>query len=108
MDSNGLKKGDVFAHLTSFTQASKSSTKRSFLARGVQRYHSYFRRSYLPSAIGEDKVPVEDLIYTSCTDPIPQPTAARTPRLHQPSAVTHLFYAYVRKATNTEFNVVVL
>ncbi|KZV43292.1 ATP synthase subunit gamma, mitochondrial-like [Dorcoceras hygrometricum] len=54
------------------------------------------------------KVPLEDLIYTSCTDPITQPAAARTPRLHQPSAVTHLFYAYVRKATNTEFNVVVL
>ncbi|KZV28053.1 hypothetical protein F511_33533 [Dorcoceras hygrometricum] len=54
------------------------------------------------------KVPLEDLIYTSCTDPIPQPAAARTPRLHQPSAVTHLFYAYVRKATNIEFNVVVL
>ncbi|KZV40348.1 RING finger and CHY zinc finger domain-containing protein 1-like [Dorcoceras hygrometricum] len=54
------------------------------------------------------KVPLEDLIYTSCTDPIPQPAAARTPRLHQPSAVTHLFYAYVRKATNTEFNVIVL
>ncbi|KZV43896.1 hypothetical protein F511_34951 [Dorcoceras hygrometricum] len=54
------------------------------------------------------KVPLEDLIYTSCTDPIPQPAAARTPRLHQPSAVTHLFYAYVRKATNTEFNVVML
>ncbi|KZV31281.1 hypothetical protein F511_41148 [Dorcoceras hygrometricum] len=54
------------------------------------------------------KVPLEDLIYTSCTDPIPQPAAARTPRLHQPSTVTHLFYAYVRKATNAEFNVVVL
>ncbi|KZV34162.1 hypothetical protein F511_40390 [Dorcoceras hygrometricum] len=54
------------------------------------------------------KVPLEDLIYTSCTDPIPQPAAARTPRLNQPSAVTHLFYAYVRKATNTEFNVVVV
>ncbi|KZV29963.1 hypothetical protein F511_23768 [Dorcoceras hygrometricum] len=54
------------------------------------------------------KVPLEDLIYTSCTDPILQPTAGRTPRLYQPSAVTHLFYAYVRKATNTEFNVVVL
>ncbi|KZV30790.1 hypothetical protein F511_34568 [Dorcoceras hygrometricum] len=54
------------------------------------------------------KVPLEDLIYTSCTDPIPQPAAARTPRLHQPSAVTHLFYAYVRKATDTEFNVFVL
>ncbi|KZV13708.1 putative glycosyltransferase [Dorcoceras hygrometricum] len=33
------------------------------------------------------KVPLEDLIYTSCTDPIPQPAAARTPRLYQPSAV---------------------
>ncbi|KZV38070.1 hypothetical protein F511_16090 [Dorcoceras hygrometricum] len=54
------------------------------------------------------KVPLEDLIYTSCTDPIPQPAAARTPRLHQPSVVTHLFYAYVRKATNIEFNVFVL
>ncbi|KZV47437.1 hypothetical protein F511_22513 [Dorcoceras hygrometricum] len=30
------------------------------------------------------KVPLEDLIYTSCTDPIPQPAAARTPRLYQP------------------------
>ncbi|KZV28308.1 hypothetical protein F511_21190 [Dorcoceras hygrometricum] len=54
------------------------------------------------------KVPLEDLIYTSCTDPIPQPAAARTPRLHQSSAVTHLFYAYVRKATGTEFNVFML
>ncbi|KZV55015.1 hypothetical protein F511_30442 [Dorcoceras hygrometricum] len=54
------------------------------------------------------KVPLEDLIYTSCTDPIPQPAAARTPRLHQPSVVTHLFYAYVRKATDTEFNIFVL
>ncbi|KZV20420.1 wall-associated receptor kinase-like 15-like [Dorcoceras hygrometricum] len=51
-----LHKGDVFAHLSSFTQASKSSTKRSVLARGVQRYHSYFNQSCLPSAIGEDKV----------------------------------------------------
>ncbi|KZV26866.1 hypothetical protein F511_29489 [Dorcoceras hygrometricum] len=33
------------------------------------------------------KVPLEDLIYTSCTDPIRQPAAARTPRIHQPSAV---------------------
>ncbi|KZV23846.1 hypothetical protein F511_30717 [Dorcoceras hygrometricum] len=40
------------------------------------------------------KVLLEDLIYTSCTEPIPQPAAARTPRLHQPSAVTHLFYAF--------------
>ncbi|KZV18581.1 hypothetical protein F511_42280 [Dorcoceras hygrometricum] len=54
------------------------------------------------------KVPLEYLIYTSCADPIPQQAAARTPRLHQPSAVTHLFYAYVRKATDTEFNVFVL
>ncbi|KZV58431.1 chromosome condensation complex protein [Dorcoceras hygrometricum] len=54
------------------------------------------------------KVPLEDLIYTSCTDPIPQPAATRTPRLHQPLAVTHLFYAYVRKAIDREFNVVVL
>ncbi|KZV54024.1 hypothetical protein F511_38969 [Dorcoceras hygrometricum] len=54
------------------------------------------------------KVPLEDLIYTSCTDLIPQLAAARTPRLHQPSAVTHLFYAYVIKAINTKFNVFVL
>ncbi|KZV55233.1 hypothetical protein F511_26640 [Dorcoceras hygrometricum] len=58
--------------------------------------------------INWNRVLLEYLIYTSCTDPIPQPATARTPRLHQPSAVTHLFYAYVRKATNTEFNVVVL
>ncbi|KZV55544.1 beta-glucosidase 2-like [Dorcoceras hygrometricum] len=54
--STRLEKGDVFAHLTSFTQASKSSTKRSVLARGVQHYHSYFNRIYLPSTIGEDRV----------------------------------------------------
>ncbi|KZV39398.1 hypothetical protein F511_43260 [Dorcoceras hygrometricum] len=40
--------------------------------------------------------------------PDPATNSARTPRLYQPSAVTHLFYTYVRKATNTEFNVVVL
>ncbi|KZV17254.1 GINS complex subunit 3 [Dorcoceras hygrometricum] len=34
----------------------KSSTKRSVLERGVQCYHSYFSRSCLPPAIGEDKV----------------------------------------------------
>ncbi|KZV36934.1 hypothetical protein F511_18092 [Dorcoceras hygrometricum] len=28
------------------------------------------------------KYPLEDLIYTSCTDPIQQPAAARTPRLY--------------------------
>ncbi|KZV27929.1 hypothetical protein F511_30713 [Dorcoceras hygrometricum] len=55
-NANRLHKGDVLAHLTSFKQASKSSTKRSFLARGVQRYHSYFNRSCLPSTIEEDKV----------------------------------------------------
>ncbi|KZV57329.1 hypothetical protein F511_36003 [Dorcoceras hygrometricum] len=62
----------------------------------------------IPPPNDPKKVPLEDLIYTSCTDPIPQPVAARTPRLHQPSTVTHLFYTYVRKATNTEFNIVVL
>ncbi|KZV35304.1 hypothetical protein F511_31075 [Dorcoceras hygrometricum] len=36
-------------------EASKKITKRSVLARGVQRYHS-FSQSYIPSAIGEDKV----------------------------------------------------
>ncbi|KZV54091.1 hypothetical protein F511_36523 [Dorcoceras hygrometricum] len=51
-----LEKGDIFAHLSSFTQASKNSTKRSILARGVNRYHSYFSRGYLSSEIGEDKV----------------------------------------------------
>ncbi|KZV42555.1 hypothetical protein F511_19909 [Dorcoceras hygrometricum] len=54
-NANRLHKGDVLEHLTSFKKASKSSTKRSVLARGVQRYHSYFNRSCLPSAIGEDK-----------------------------------------------------
>ncbi|KZV29057.1 hypothetical protein F511_15148 [Dorcoceras hygrometricum] len=64
--------------------------------------------SYVSPSSFFRKVPLEDLIYTSYTDPIPQPAAARTPRLHQPSTVTHLFYAYVRKATDTEFNVFVL
>ncbi|KZV07163.1 putative LRR receptor-like serine/threonine-protein kinase [Dorcoceras hygrometricum] len=54
--ANRLHKGDVFAHLSSFTQASKSSTKRSVLARGVQRYHSYFNRSCLTPEIREDKI----------------------------------------------------
>ncbi|KZV13707.1 flagellar associated protein 253 [Dorcoceras hygrometricum] len=62
--------------------------------------------SYVSPSSSE--VPLEDLIDTSCTDPIPQPAAVRTPRLYQPSTVTHLFYAYGRKATNTEFNVIVL
>ncbi|KZV21942.1 formin-like protein 11 [Dorcoceras hygrometricum] len=64
--------------------------------------------SYVSPSFFFRKVPLEDLIYTSCTEPIPQPASARTPRLHQPSAVTHLFYANVRKATDTEFNVFVL
>ncbi|KZV46060.1 hypothetical protein F511_23364 [Dorcoceras hygrometricum] len=64
--------------------------------------------SYVSASFFFRKVPLEDLIYTSCTDPIPQPAAARTPRLHQLSAVTDLFYAYVGKATGTEFNVYVL
>ncbi|KZV16511.1 hypothetical protein F511_26787 [Dorcoceras hygrometricum] len=54
--ANRLNKGDVFAHLTSFKQTSKVISKRSVSARGVQRYHSYFNRSCLPSAIEEDKV----------------------------------------------------
>ncbi|KZV17896.1 DNA ligase 4 [Dorcoceras hygrometricum] len=54
--ANRLEKGDVFAISPSFTQASKSSTKRSVSARGVQRYHSHFNRSYLSPAIEEDKV----------------------------------------------------
>ncbi|KZV58435.1 hypothetical protein F511_31270 [Dorcoceras hygrometricum] len=55
------------------------------------------------------KDPLEDLIYTSCTDPIQQPAAARTPRLYTAlGCVNHLFYASVRKATNTEFNLFVL
>ncbi|KZV46439.1 zingipain-2-like [Dorcoceras hygrometricum] len=36
------------------------------------------------------KDPLEDLIYTMHTDPIPQPAAARTPRLYQPTAVHSL------------------
>ncbi|KZV24118.1 hypothetical protein F511_41442 [Dorcoceras hygrometricum] len=33
------------------------------------------------------KAPLENLIYTTCKDPIPQPAAVRTPRLYQPTAV---------------------
>ncbi|KZV27880.1 hypothetical protein F511_28199 [Dorcoceras hygrometricum] len=40
---------------TSLTQASKSRTKRSVSARGVQCYHSHFSRSCIPSTIEEDK-----------------------------------------------------
>ncbi|KZV19995.1 hypothetical protein F511_26306 [Dorcoceras hygrometricum] len=46
-----LHKGDVFAHVTSFKQTSETLSKRSVSARGVQRYHSHFNRSCLPSAI---------------------------------------------------------
>ncbi|KZV14335.1 hypothetical protein F511_43658 [Dorcoceras hygrometricum] len=38
------------------TQASKSGTKRSVSARGVQHCHSYFSRSCLPPAIGEKEL----------------------------------------------------
>ncbi|KZV38439.1 protein phosphatase 2c [Dorcoceras hygrometricum] len=44
--------------------------------------------SYVSTSSFFRKVPLEYLIYTSCTDPIPQPAAARTPRLYQPSTVT--------------------
>ncbi|KZV34209.1 hypothetical protein F511_40195 [Dorcoceras hygrometricum] len=54
--ANRLEKVDVFAILPSFTQASKSSTKRSVSTRGVQRYHSHFNRIYLPPEIEEDKI----------------------------------------------------
>ncbi|KZV36602.1 peroxidase 1 [Dorcoceras hygrometricum] len=40
----------------SFMQASQRGINRSALARGIQRYHSRSRRSYLPSAIEEDKI----------------------------------------------------
>ncbi|KZV34646.1 hypothetical protein F511_23365 [Dorcoceras hygrometricum] len=54
--ANRLQKGDVSRTSPSLIQASKSGTKRSVSARGVQRYHSHFSRSLLPSAIVEDKV----------------------------------------------------
>ncbi|KZV42309.1 histone-lysine N-methyltransferase ASHR2-like [Dorcoceras hygrometricum] len=54
--ANKLHKGDVLANLSSFTQVSRRGIKRSVSARGVQRYHSHFNRSCLPSAIKEDKV----------------------------------------------------
>ncbi|KZV54866.1 hypothetical protein F511_36333 [Dorcoceras hygrometricum] len=69
------------------------------------------------SASGESSTTMHRLLHASGPHPIPPPndpkpdpatSSCRTPRLHQPSAGTHLFYAYVRKATNTEFNVVVL
>ncbi|KZV30029.1 hypothetical protein F511_20891 [Dorcoceras hygrometricum] len=77
--ANRLENGDVFAHLTSFTQASKSSTKQSVLARGVQRYHSYFRRSYLPSAIVEDKATVDRLIRSTTGIKTPSSACTRRP-----------------------------
>ncbi|KZV29162.1 ATP binding protein [Dorcoceras hygrometricum] len=52
------------------------------------------------SLIPPRKVPLEDLIYTSCTDPIQQPAAARThklytsPRLCQ-SLVLRLFHSRI-------------
>ncbi|KZV33377.1 F-box/kelch-repeat protein-like [Dorcoceras hygrometricum] len=66
--ANRLQKGDVFAHLSSFTQASKRDAKRRVLERGVQRYHSYFSRSHLPSAIGEDKTALEVLTRSARSD----------------------------------------
>ncbi|KZV32116.1 hypothetical protein F511_29683 [Dorcoceras hygrometricum] len=38
------------------SKRSKTISKRSVSARGVQRYHSHFNRSCLPSAIEEDKI----------------------------------------------------
>ncbi|KZV43166.1 hypothetical protein F511_41044 [Dorcoceras hygrometricum] len=46
----------------SLTQASKSGTKRSVLARGVQRYHSRLSRNCLPPEIGEDKLNIEEYV----------------------------------------------
>ncbi|KZV15858.1 lipid transfer-like protein VAS [Dorcoceras hygrometricum] len=52
------------------------------------RYFFHFRSSFRTLAlftvdfIRSGKDPLEDLIYTSCTDPIQQPAAARTPRLY--------------------------
>ncbi|KZV34270.1 hypothetical protein F511_38109 [Dorcoceras hygrometricum] len=50
----------------SLTQASKSSTRRSVLARGVQRYHFGFSRICLPPAIGEDKFPCGNHESSTC------------------------------------------
>ncbi|KZV50259.1 histone-lysine N-methyltransferase ASHR2 [Dorcoceras hygrometricum] len=55
-------------------QASKSCTKRSILASGVPRYHSYFNQSCLPSAIVEDK----------CAAPFSSPKAAAARRAPPP------------------------
>ncbi|KZV44709.1 putative 6-phosphogluconolactonase 1 [Dorcoceras hygrometricum] len=49
------------------------------------------------------KAPLEDLIYTTCTDPIPQPAAARTPRLLPAlgcslgTCLTSLFKDYIHR-----------
>ncbi|KZV14060.1 hypothetical protein F511_44504 [Dorcoceras hygrometricum] len=64
--------------------SSKTENNNSTICRQAQ----YFRYKYPTSPLlPPRKVPLEDLIYTSCTDPIRQPAATRTPRLHQPSAV---------------------
>ncbi|KZV14244.1 hypothetical protein F511_44080 [Dorcoceras hygrometricum] len=54
--ANRLHKGDVLANLSSSTQASRRGINRSAFTRGVQRYNSRSLRSYLPSAIEEDKI----------------------------------------------------
>ncbi|KZV23001.1 hypothetical protein F511_16752 [Dorcoceras hygrometricum] len=47
---------DMSCHLTKLGASFQKLYQRSVLARGVQRYHSYFNRSYLPPTIGEDKI----------------------------------------------------
>ncbi|KZV26672.1 hypothetical protein F511_34607 [Dorcoceras hygrometricum] len=54
---------------------SKTISKRRVSARGVQRYHSHFNRSYLPLAIEEDKNGSTRRfdVYSLCNHPVTEP-----------------------------------
>ncbi|KZV54749.1 hypothetical protein F511_04098 [Dorcoceras hygrometricum] len=65
------------------TQASKICTKRSVSARAVQCYPSYFNRSCLPSAIGEDKMdPSKQKIQTPKDYEMPSISTKQLVQLH--------------------------
>ncbi|KZV54921.1 TMV resistance protein N-like [Dorcoceras hygrometricum] len=66
--ANRLHKGDVSAILSSSSAAYEKDMRRNALARGVQRYHSHSRRSYLPTAIETKKVTVNTGLNTNNSD----------------------------------------
>ncbi|KZV24365.1 hypothetical protein F511_19867 [Dorcoceras hygrometricum] len=65
--ANRLNKGFASHTSPASSKCSKTISKRSVSARGVQRYHSYFNRSCLPSEIEEDKLTLYCSVTTDLT-----------------------------------------